>query len=55
MFLKMLNVRVFSAAPVSDGPEPVNEHISQKNREEEQKRTGKIHIVRFNEAQSVCD
>lgn len=35
MFLKMLNVSVFSAGPVS--PEPVNEHVAQKNREEEQK------------------
>ncbi|XP_051717019.1 uncharacterized protein si:zfos-741a10.3 isoform X2 [Ctenopharyngodon idella] len=38
-FYKKKNQLKPTTTPVSDGPEPVNEHISQKNREEEQKRT----------------
>ncbi|ROL53180.1 hypothetical protein DPX16_1101 [Anabarilius grahami] len=30
--------QIKSTSPVSDGPEPVNEHVAQKNREEEQKK-----------------
>ncbi|XP_067240001.1 uncharacterized protein si:zfos-741a10.3 isoform X2 [Chanodichthys erythropterus] len=35
-FYKKKN-QIKSTSPVSDGPEPVNEHVNQKNREEEQK------------------
>ncbi|ROL53179.1 hypothetical protein DPX16_1100, partial [Anabarilius grahami] len=31
-------LQVIVEGPVSDGPEPVNEHVAQKNREEEQKK-----------------
>ncbi|XP_048035694.1 uncharacterized protein si:zfos-741a10.3 isoform X2 [Megalobrama amblycephala] len=37
-FYKKKNQIKATPSPVSDGPEPVNEHVNQKNREEEQKK-----------------